>query len=738
MRNQPFHQLSSSSADDGRQWIDQLSRRRLLVMLGSLAVIVGVVVGRIGWVQANLQARYLQVLNLTSTEYESIPARDGRILIDPGHVLAADRDQFTVQVHYRWLQQDFDSAWLQRRLRKRLSAAERRQPELVEIETRRLEQSRDQMWARLSETASIPPDELKERRAQIEQRVQRIAESVNERWQQTSESHELLHDENPLMRAASALRSALTSTPQRVQERIVVREEESWHNVAESVLFDAAAVIRERPQDFPGVRVVAEHQRTYPLASLAAHIVGARVPKASSADVLDETATSTAGKFGVEFSFDHQLKGTAGRRRIVRNRRQEIIESVVERQPVNGRDIVLTLNLSVQQHVERLLREALLEENFASEPDGASSEANDVIEPENGEPADTVPRAIPAGGCIVAMDVNTGRILAAASAPSFDLTLFTHGSQQQWDAINKDRRRPMFNRLTSMAIPPGSVVKPLTAVAALENGVLKPDTAFHCQGFLETPDRHRCLIYRLYGSGHGDLTLRRALAQSCNVYFFDAADRLESNRLRHWFEAFGFGRNTGVDLPWEKPGHLPPRTPEEASPRRRRSEILGLAIGQARLTTTPLQIARAMAAIANGGWLVTPHVVSPDGSSRSISETDDRPRRLSRHRIPGLQSESLDAVKEGLTAVVQQPFGTGYETVQLKGLTIAGKTGTAETGSGKADHAWFAGYAPADEPQVAVVVVLEHGGSGSRAAGPIAREVFRALLAEKLVRSPGG
>lgn len=729
MRNQPFHELSTSQGGDGRPWIDQFSRRRLLLMLLSLSMAVLVVIVRIAWVQAELQPRYLQVLNTTTTEYESIPARDGRILADPGHVLATDRDQYEVQVHYRWLQRKFDAGWLRRRLRERLTVAERRRPELVERETRALRQSRDRMWQRLSEVTRTAAEQLDQQRDLILNRVQRIADSVNERADSPSATHDLLPDDNLLLRLAGKLRRAVTSTPRRRQDRIVVREEESWHTVIRSVSFESAAVLREQPQRFPGVRVVARHRRIYPEQALAAHVVGARTlqPDASpveGAGRAGDVGAASVGRFGVEYRFDHQLSGTAGRRRIVRNRRQEIIESVVERQPVNGRDVVLTLDVDLQRKVERLLRQTLLDEL------SDAAETNDVAETIDGAAAvtDVVPQPIPRGGCAIVMDVVHGRVLAAASAPAFDLTLFTNGSQSQWNRINADRRQPMFNRVTSMAIAPGSVIKPFTAAAAIENQTLQPDAAFRCQGYLQSPDRHRCLIYRLYGNGHGDLTLRRALAQSCNVYFFAAAERAGIQTLHRWFDAFGFGRPTGIDLPWEKSGVLP-RVPEATGAHRTyRNQTLGLSIGQARLTTTPLQIARAMAAVANGGWLVTPHVVSTDGLSHTVSDPDDSPRRLSRHRIPGLDAATLESIREGLTAAVQQPFGTAYQTVRLDQLPIAGKTGTAETGSGQADHAWFAGYAPADHPQLVVVVALEHGGSGSRAAGPVAREIFHTLM----------
>ena len=190
---------------------------------------------------------------------------------------------------------------------------------------------------------------------------------------------------------------------------------------------------------------------------------------------------------------------------------------------------------------------------------------------------------------------------------------------------------------------------------------------------------------------------------------------------------FGFGQPTGIDLPYEKSGRLPGNGLAQDSTDFSR-EALGLSIGQSQLTTTPLQIARAISAVANGGWLVTPHVVSPDGVARSASDIDDAPRNLSRRRITELSDNTLHRIHEGLVAAVEQPWGTAHRTVQLDDIAIAGKTGTAETGNDRPDHAWFAGYVPADKPRFTVVVVLEHGGSGGKAAGPIAREMVRKAI----------
>jgi penicillin-binding protein 2 len=395
-----------------------------------------------------------------------------------------------------------------------------------------------------------------------------------------------------------------------------------------------------------------------------------------------------------------------------------VVDVQEAREPVAGRDVLLTLNSTLQQHAENLLAEALMDAD------------TQLLKSTDEETAEAAPQPVPVGGCVVVMEVNSGRILAAASAPTFDLALYTVADAEDWEQVNQDQRRPLFSRITGMALPPGSVFKPLTAVAAIENGSLNPAQPFFCQGFLNTPQEHRCLIFRLYGSGHGDITLQEALAQSCNVYFFDAARRMGIGPLIDWSERFEFGQATGIDLPFEVSGSLPAAPAPDAnssSSSRYERQALGLAIGQSRLTVTPLQMVRMMAAIANGGWLVTPHVVSKDGLARTTDDVETASAKIRRVRIPGLHPELLEPVREGLEAVVQQPDGTGYRTVRLDDVAIAGKSGTAETAPGKADHAWFAGYVPANEPQYAFAVVLEHGGSGSKSAGPVARELIRQI-----------
>jgi penicillin-binding protein 2 len=289
-----------------------------------------------------------------------------------------------------------------------------------------------------------------------------------------------------------------------------------------------------------------------------------------------------------------------------------------------------------------------------------------------------------------------------------------------------------------MTLPPGSIYKVLSSIALLEGAGLDPEQTFHCQGFLDNPDAYRCLVFRHYGVGHGAVNLVDALARSCNVYFFAAARRsgiaTGARALHDWSLRMGFGQPTGIDVPGERSGTVPalgvgnPRKSVVAG------ETLQVAIGQGQLTVTPLQVARLMAAVANGGQLVTPHLVEGEGPAVILASAtdgtglDEGISAPPPQPIPGLSRRTLEWVRAGLRQVIAHPQGTGYKTVRLPDVAIAGKTGTAESGGGRPDHAWFAGYVPAEAPRVAFVVVLEHAGSGGHAAGPVARDLVRAML----------
>jgi penicillin-binding protein 2 len=269
-----------------------------------------------------------------------------------------------------------------------------------------------------------------------------------------------------------------------------------------------------------------------------------------------------------------------------------------------------------------------------------------------------------------------------------------------------------------MAIPPGSVVKPLVALALVDNKVLNPSAEFRCQGYWEDPDRLRCQIFKQHGIGHNDITLADALAQSCNVYFFHHVARLGSEPMADWLAQWGFGQRTGIELPDEAAGTAP-----DAATLANLGQRQLAAIGQGKLTATPLQIARAFAALANGGNLLAPKLVRPDVDQTNSRSALGRESEVSSEASIEFSQQARAAVEEGLRRSVNDPMGTAYESARVTWATLAGKTGTAETGSA-GDHSWFAGYLPAEAPRFVVVVAIEHGGSSALAAA-LARNVLQ-------------
>ncbi|MHB8901974.1 MAG: penicillin-binding transpeptidase domain-containing protein, partial [Thermoguttaceae bacterium] len=304
--------------------------------------------------------------------------------------------------------------------------------------------------------------------------------------------------------------------------------------------------------------------------------------------------------------------------------------------------------------------------------------------------------------------------------------------------------QPLFNRSVQMAIPPGSVFKVATAVALLEETAVRPQDTVLCRGYLRSPDSLRCALFRQQGRGHGEVTLSDALCASCNVYFFDRAGRLGWAPIANWACKFGFGRPTGIDLPYEAAGGLPSPRPVPGGNIDHAAELPS--IGQGEVTATPIQVARMMAAVANGGKLVTPHLVRGYGLPLADGITgrgegpavDEEVDATTTQPIAALSPGVLAEIRAGLVRAVTDPSGSAYGGTDSPPLSWAGKTGTAETGVDGQEHAWFAGYAPANDPRIVVVVALERAGNASESAVPIARRLLGRLGPVLTDSQPGG
>jgi penicillin-binding protein 2 len=338
-------------------------------------------------------------------------------------------------------------------------------------------------------------------------------------------------------------------------------------------------------------------------------------------------------------------------------------------------------------------------------------------------------------GAVVAMDPNNGDVLALASSPAFDPNDFVEGlSFDKWNEMISNEFHPMTDKAIQGQYPPGSTYKVLTALAGLEEGVITQDTEVYCPGFYRYGNR----TYRCWNrSGHGRVTLVDAIAESCDVYFFQAGEKLGVDRLAKYASACGLGERTGIALDNEAAGLVPTTTwkikkvgvPWQAG------ETLSVAIGQGFNLTTPLQMASLYAALANGGTLYKPVVV------HAVRAVDDDMVPFQGTQVIGklpVSEKNLAKIKEGLVKVVEDRSGTARR-IHIPGLSIAGKTGTAQVvalGDDDAkkkdeeipyrfrDHAWFVAFAPAEAPRIVVSVIVEHGEHGSTTAAPIAKEII--------------
>jgi penicillin-binding protein 2 len=652
------------------------SRRRLGICLAAFVAALLVVFLRAVQLEVT-QGSAFRAEAVRPLERERMPAGvRGRILGRDGTVLAYDKRVLALAMAYRYLEQPPNADWLRRLAGQRLSAAECRDPQRLAAEEARLRSEHTELARRLTQLCGMTMDDWQRRARRVQGRVERIAAAV-------SQQH-------------------ATDTP--------VAEELDYHVMVDDVPLGVVAEIEGHPRRYPGVKILGRSRRAYPAGGLAAHVLGHLGP-VDKQELADKEAGYHAedfvGRSGVERRYESLLRGRRGL--VVELTDHSGVEVATDwrRKPGVGRDLVLTLDPQLQHAAETLLDSAL--ERQAMQHAAAG----------------------PCGGAIVVMDVNTGALLVAASAPRYDPNLFVGGSRGELADLLADQSHPLFDRVCQMTIPPGSVFKTVTAAALLQAAAVDPAEPFFCQGYLYQPDRQRCDIFRRHGVGHGEVTLADALAVSCNVYFFHYGEKLGPGPLVGWAGAFGFGQPTGVDLPGEASGEVPtPATIRGLEGHQwRPGDTCSLAIGQGRLTATPLQVARMMAAIANGGRLVTPHVVSrlglpelADGQlpkEELYKSVQFPPAEL----IPGLRPETLAAIGEGLKRVVADPKGTAHGTVCMETVAIAGKTGTAQTGADRAAHAWFAGYAPAERPKLAFVVVLEHAGTAATAAGPVAKRL---------------
>jgi penicillin-binding protein 2 len=465
--------------------------------------------------------------------------------------------------------------------------------------------------------------------------------------------------------------------------------------------------VESRQHDFAGVSIETRSKRSYPMQNLAAHILG-YVGEVSQRELEQSPGYrrgDVVGKFGVEKTWDADLRGQSGGQQLEVDASGRRLRTLEEVPAQTGHSLILTIDMDLQKQVEAVLGEK--------------------------------------PGAMIALDVNSGEILALASAPSFDPGIFARGiTTEEWRVLRDDPLHPLTNRATQGQYPPASTFKIISAAAALEEGVVTPDMRFYCPGRLRVAGRtFHCWRRR----GHGSVNLRRALAVSCDVYFYQLGRRLGIQHLADYARRFGLDKPLGIGLAYEAGGTIP----DPAWKQKRigdpwyPGETISAVIGQGYVTATPLQMAAATAAIANGGTVYRPHIVKQVIDVRGHVVKSLAPEVVSQI---GISPEYLQVITEGMTDVVHKGYGTG-KRARVRNVRVAGKTGTAQTISGRSgsskrvarrfrDHAWFVAFAPAEAPKIAVACLLEHAAQGGgAAAAPLVQKVLKAYFS--LVRERG-
>ncbi len=483
--------------------------------------------------------------------------------------------------------------------------------------------------------------------------------------------------------------------------------------LAEDIDWDKVAFIENNRLELPGIRIEVVPRRIYHYGNLASHIIGylgeinERELKASAAGVY--RGGDLVGKMGLERLLEKDLRGEKGREYMEVNAlgfEQKYLKSV---EPLPGDDLKLTINMDLQRVAEDTM--------------AAQDKA----------------------GAVVAVEVNSGRLLVAASAPALKLDEFVGGiSYKAWQAMLDNSRHPLTNKVVQGQYPPASTYKLVTALAGLAEGVITPDTIFYCPGYYRLGNRtYHCWKH----AGHGAVNLIQALAQSCDVYFYHVGQLLGVDRLAIYAGKLGFGRKTGVEMQGERPGLVPTAAWKMRRYNRpwQEGETLTVAIGQGFDLVTPLQLCMMTATIANGGTLYKPGLIESirDPSGRLVEQFEPQVSG----RLTG-QSANLKIIREAMVDAVNSRHGTG-RSARLKGITVAGKTGTAQVVRLRQfkhmreedvpykyrDHAWFTCFAPAENPEIAVTVLVEHGMHGGSAAAPVARAVLQAYFKGRLKKA---
>jgi penicillin-binding protein 2 len=503
------------------------------------------------------------------------------------------------------------------------------------------------------------------------------------------------------------LKALINLDPVEARNKLAKESKASEHQpvlLKKNLSRDELAAIETHLLNLPGVGAESRYQRSYLYGNFASHIIG-YLGEISEKELADNKYPGSSsgdyiGKFGVEAKWQAELNGVKGDRYVEVDATGRRFNELSKKLPVSGQNVTLTIDKKLQAAAENML--------------------------------------IDKTGAIVAMDPTNGEILAMASSPSFDPNTFIDGiDKTEWKALTSGKNSPLTNKALSGQYSPGSVFKIVLALAGLEESKVSPEDAVSCSGSYEFGNRP---FHCWKKGGHGAVNLNRALKESCDVYFYKLGNKLGIEKIAYYAKMCGLGKKTDIELDSEKGGLIPNN---EWKMKRfgvpwQPGETISTSIGQSFVLVTPIQAASLISTIFNGGKVYQPKIVKEikDGKNSVYQSQPTLIRELK------VKRENLEIVKRGLVAVVNEPGGTAYSSARLKEVTVAGKTGTAqvvsldkqkemksaEDANLYKDHAWFVGIAPAQNPKIAIAVLIEHGGHGGSASAPFARDLIKIYL----------
>ena len=489
------------------------------------------------------------------------------------------------------------------------------------------------------------------------------------------------------------------------------------YTISENISEESVLIFEEQNNSFPGMAIEKTPIRSYTYGKLASHVLG-YVGKISSEEYNSLEGYSISdyiGKTGIEYAFEGYLKGQDGIKQTDMSIDGTITGEYITEEAVSGDDVTLTIDANIQDVAEKYLKELI--EKIRNGGFGRVYDAK--------------------SGAVVALNVKTGEVIAMSSYPDFEPQLFIDGiSTEKWDEYTKGERSALLNRTIQSAYAPGSVFKMATAIAGLESGeITNTETIYDSGVYYYGGSSWRCWTYTDYGVGHGSLNVAGAIKHSCNYFFYETAKRMGIDTLVKYARYLGLGSKTGIELAGEEAGMLASKeTSEELGQEWYGGNALNAAIGQGDNSFTPLQIAKYIAMITNGGHDIDITLIKEITKADGTTIDKDKVEEYINNRL-GIKKEEKDdiqiseetikTVMKGMRSVTTDTGGTAYSVFKNFEIEVGGKTGSAE--AGKNVNAWFTGFAPYDDPEIAVVVFVENGGHGYYTA-TVAREIFESYF----------